>query len=532
MRHQVARALSAGAVGLAALAGSILWAMPAKACSCGLPDLDDALAEGHAVAIVTRTDDGSSKGGDPERLPVATFRVLDSIGPEMPGTLRGEMDTGGSCQPYVAPGSLAALVYKRQDGKWYLGSCAWTGIGSAVQRAQGDPVTATGGPAVAYAAGGFGNARLVALDRTGAAVAWDRTPGFGELVATCPGGRTVVAVGRAESVDGPYTDNFAELTVHDAVTLRVLRTEELGELTRTYGAALRCVDAGAERVQLLVNEGSRAYHADLLTVGDGRVDRVDVGRASMAQAVDGGFVVLGGENTGAVSVALIRPDGRRSTITELPELRSAEMLAVSPDGRTVAVSGATAGEESQAAVVTVDARTGEGLGMFARDEFYATGLEWTRSGYLLVRDSRGYREPKATVHVLDRTSTERGTWPSVAGDAAGRFTAVGDAAVVYGYGSRPTVTPRQGVPLVVTSLRLASAEHLVAVPGGQFATGGVTAEGSDRASDEVRVADDPDRPSADARTLGVVGGVSAAALAAFMVLRRRNRGYEIRPPQR
>ncbi len=508
-----ARAFSAGAVALAAVAGSILWAVPAEACTCGIRDIDEALTDGQAVAIVTRTDDGSNAGGDPAKLPVGTFRVLDSIGPKVPATLRGSMDTGGSCQPTVAPGALAALAFERKESGWFLGSCSEAELGKAVQRAQGDPVTATGGPAVAYAAGAYDSSRLVALNRTGATVAWDRTPGNGQLVAVCPGGDTVVAVGRTPAED--YADRVVELTVHDAATLRVLRTVPLGDTGPLYRAAMKCTDSRADRVQLVVSDYTEGDAATLLTVRGGKVDRVYLGQGSMAQAVDEGFMLLGRQSGGPATLTLVRPDGRQNTIAELPNLNYAERFAVSPNGRTAAVFGSSGDERGT--VVTVDADSGKHLGMYTRKKLYASGLAWTASGELLLRESQDYRHPMPVL-AFDRTLTEQGTWPSVAGPWAGFFTTVGDAVVVYGYGSRPTATPRKGEPVVAESLRLAAAEHLIAVDGAEF---GGDAEPSDASSDEVTVADEPSGHTGLLTALG--GGAAVAGVAAATFVGRRNR---------
>ncbi len=510
------RTLSAGTVGLAALAGSILWAVPAQACSCAPKDMDYELAAGNALAIVTRTDTG------PRGTPVGKFRVLESVGPKLPKTLEGRMDTGGGCMTYVAPGSLAALIYERKDGAWDLGWCADVEFGKAVQRAQGDPVATQGGPAVAYAAGSFGSSRLVALDRVGNAVAWDRTPGEGQLVAVCPGEETMVSVGRTpskvervvrqqgERIEEPVT----ALTVHDATSLQVLRTVDL-ERSRYGYSALTCGDRDGERVQILDRSGS--HGPELLTVRGNKIERVDVGPVSAVQPVDGGFLVLDDNGTDGALLGLVRPDGRRTTVAQLPDLGLAGSLAVSPDGRTAAAFGSPS--EGRGTLVTVDADSGKLLGTLARTKPDVTGLAWTASGELLLRESRDSLDP-LPVLVFDRTLTEKNRWPSVAGAPAGMFTTIGDSAVVYGHGSRPTATPRDGEPVVAESLRLAATEHLVAVDGAEFGD----AEPSDASSDEVALADEPDKRSLDAGMLTALGGGATAAgvAAAFVVGRRRN----------
>ncbi len=524
MRRRAARVLGAGTVGLAALAGSVLWAVPAQACSCASRDIDEELADGHALAIVTRTDKPPRYDAR-EGLPVGTFRVLDSAGPRIPKALEGELDDGGSCQPSVAPGALAALIYERKDGAWDLGSCAKVELGQAVQRAQGDPVASKGGPAVAYAAGSYGSSRLVALDRLGNAVAWDQTPGDGDLVAVCPGGETVVAIGRTprERVErvvrqqGPpyYEKQVTALTVHEVTSLRVLRTVNLGQSFFEHHTALRCGDRDGKDVQVLSRNGSDEDTANLLTVRDGKVESVNVGRTPAVLPVDEGFLVLDEDRSGGVSLALVRPDGKRTTIATVPDMPEANPFAVSAGGRTVALYGYRA-EPRGHTIVTVDADSGKRLGEWTRDRLEVGGLGWTASGELLVREARSEGERTSNVLAFDRTLTQRGTWPSVEHEWPVRFTAVGDSAVLYGYGSRPTAIPREGERVVAESLRLAATEHLVAVDGAGF---GGDADPSEAASEPVTMSDEP---SLDAGLLtALAGGAAVAGIAAATVVGRR-----------
>ncbi len=515
MRRRAVRALSAGTVGLAALAGSILWAVPAEACSCGGGGgIPKTLPPDSAIAIVTRTDAGPAvrAGSD---VPIATFRVEDSIGSDVPEPLTGQMDTGASCQPYVAPGAIAALGFQKKNGAWHLGSCSSVDLGEALQRAQGDPVAAEGGPAVAYLAGAYGVGRVAAVDQAGRVVAWDKTTGYGDLVAACPDAKIVVVVGRTPAKD--YEKRIPELTIHDAATLKVLRTVKLGTAPEQQPVALRCADPRGERVDLFVRDGSDENSpADVLTVRGSKVSGTDVGPGSDATATDKGFVVLVSERSKQVSVALVTPDGKRSTIAELPELEGSDRFAVSGDEGTVAVIGARS-EPRVDALVTIDVESGKRLGEWTRKELSASGLAWTASDTLLLRDQNAYMPRSVPVRAFDRTLTERDTWPDVADEWGGRFTAVGDAAVVYGDGSLLTATPENGTPLVADSLRLAAATHLVALPGAEFAAGEATPEPSAAPSDEVTVADEPSSIDTGLLTglgaVAAVGGIAAAVVA-------------------
>ncbi len=508
------RATSACAVALAALAGSILWAVPAEACMCGprgQEGLDTALAAGSAIAIVTRTDSGGKPSSDTEPPP-ATFRVEDSVGPAVPATLEGSVNGSTTCQAQVAPGAIAALIVERKDGAWSLLQCGEIELGLALQRAHGTPVAASGGPAVAYAAGGYGGSRLAALDSAGRAVAWDTTAGTGELVAACPGGKTVVVAGHAPRAG--RAQPRAELTVHDAATLRVLRTVVLEPKGALLGLAVRCEDERAELVHVLVSRASNDEGDTLtLTTVRGRtIETASVGRGAYAEPVEAGFVVLETAASEAPSLALVRPDGQRTTLAQLDDLDEVYVLAASSDGRTIAVSGR---DGDSGAVVTVDGLTGERLGRFAPGVLYASGLAWTASGDLLVR--RDEPQGESPVRVFDRKLVERhDQWPSVHGSYAATFGAVGDAAVVYGYGVRPTVTAQQGELLVADSFRLAAAEHLIALPDKSFGSKTATTEPSEDTAHGSA-------PSVGLLTALGVGAAVAGVVAARLVGNRRNR---------
>jgi hypothetical protein len=128
MRGRTARRLTAGGSALGAVGAMLVLATPAQACTCGHLDIDAALAEGRTLALVTRTDTAANDART-AALPTATFRVEGAAGPKPPATLTGAMDTGGSCRPYVAPGSLAALVFQRKAGAWDLGWCTDAELG-------------------------------------------------------------------------------------------------------------------------------------------------------------------------------------------------------------------------------------------------------------------------------------------------------------------------------------------------------------------------------------------------------------------
>jgi hypothetical protein len=459
------RRTTAALTATTSLAALLVLAEPAQA-KCGPRDMDELLAEGFTIAIVTRTD----KGGSPADLRVEAF-----AGPQPPATLSVVTDTSGECQSSVAPGTVAAVSLHRQGDLWTLGAAGFE-LGRAYARADGAPEAVKGGPIVAYAAGNFGGARLAGLDAQGRTVAWGGGYGTGERVATCPGGARVVVLGRGPKAQ---SSRARQLTVHDATTLRMLRTVRV-----EYGGsgdlmALRCRDDDARRVDLLadVRLGPPGRELEqrgrLLTVDGNRVTHRDLEPVMAAAAVSDGFVAaLGVGGVHGTKLVRISPRGTRS-LESLPGgvysiLGPAGALTVAPDERTVALS-VYGSQTSQDAIVTIDLRSGERLGSVAPRGRFVTGLAWVGPNRLIVRDTP-YRG--LALRLLDRQVRPLGSWPraGIPNGQGNRLSTLGGDAVMYGRGRALTVIPRSGAPLTAASLRLAAAEHLVGVPGGKFAT--------------------------------------------------------------
>lgn len=411
---------------VAALAVSPLaLATPAQACSCSPPDVDASLAVGGALALVTRVDDGLSS--------VATLAVERAIGVGgtdlgMPEHVQGEMDhSGGSCQPFVPAGGVAALVFERRAAVWHVGSCGEVEFGPALKRILGTPTPAAGGVPVALAAGTFGGSRLAALDAAGNAVAWADADGSGSSVAACPGGRRVVAAGRT---DAPLVeDRRFELTRHATSTLRTLSTVPLPLHGYGHVLALRCADPDGERVEVLVSEpveGSAKRTARLLIVERSRVRAVPVGEEmSGAEPVPGGFIAT--EGLRGPRLVRITPEGRTSVLARFPRLWAVEFLAVSRDGRSVAVA-------MGSRLITVDGRTGRVLGWRTVPKTWIYGLAWTSATRLVVRADREYRDPAPLLTLLDRRARAR---PELASAPGSGLAAVGGTAVSFGHAADP-----------------------------------------------------------------------------------------------
>lgn len=490
-----ARAALTGIAGAAAVG---LTPVPASACSCWAPTVAESLAAGHAVAVVTRTDRGPGTA--------ATFAVEDSLGAELPDRLTGRVGDGGSCSPPVPPGGVAALAFEPRDGGWFLGACRKLDLAEALEHVRGGPgpEATAGGRVVAVAAGAYGGSRLAALDRTGRVLAWDGRGGSAGHVAACPGGRTVVAVGRPAGEGGPAAP--AELTVHEASTLRVLRAVRLQEQAGRYRVrAMRCADPAGSRVEAVVEADD---DAQLVTVEGDRVRAAGLGDIGAAAATADGFVVVADgihDDREPPYLALIGPDGNRERAADLPGLTAAEHLAVSPDGRTAAVYGYGA-DDLPNALRTVDLGTGRALGSWTRGELYVGGLAWAGPDRLLALASSGGWKP---VRVFDRVLREVDRLPAVPGHA---LATVGDAAVTY-WDTRMTITPAGGEPLVLDELRLAGTQHVAGLPGHGF--GEAAGAGADEEVEE------PSTALLVGITLSASTMAGAAALAGLAIRRRR-----------
>lgn len=514
------RPLAAVAAVATVFGTSLIFARPAHACGCETRDLDAELRDGGAVAVVTRTD-----AGETER---ATFRVEEALGSDLPATLTGEID---QCQPYVLRESVAALAFRRtgvrlpagspQLGGWTLPSCSALDLNTVLTRLHGTPSATSTRPAVAVAAGDFGGSRLVALDRRGEVVAWDRRPGQADLVVACPGGRTVVAYGRPPN--GPL-----ELTVHDAATLETSRTVPLGLRDGEYARSLRCDDAAGRVVRLLATDEAGDSSSRVLTVVGGEITSAAI-EVSVTWVVPIGDGFLADVATGPENLpALVRihPDGSASAPAPLADLGGVLRLAVSPDERTIALMGyevspPRAVESADLLVVTVDARTGRELARWRPDE-YLEGIAWTPVGRLIVRSGYSGNTPPDRPGILTEFDRDlRAQTHRDSGQGSGLVT-VGESVVTFA-GTHVVAIPAAGAPRVVENLRLAGARSVVGLSVTGFDPG--DAEPTPAAAGIVRAGGPTAPTSTDAPARSLLAGLLVSGAAAGLVgVTRRQRG--------
>ncbi len=514
------RCVPALVTALGVLGAVLVSAEPAHACSCNTRQVDEELRAGNAFAIVTRTD--------PDGID-ATFRVEDALGSDLPATLTGTVDGGISCYAQVAPGQVAALMFERQGPQldepfasrgWFLPVCPEAPLGDVLTRKFGQPRATSTEPVVAVAAGDFGGSSLVALDRRGEAVAWDRRPGAGQTVVVCPGARTVVAYSYPA---GPKPN---EVTVHDAATLALRRTVPLKGGAQVSG--LSCADPRGDVVRMSVafDDDTPEDDADRLeqwTVRgtDIHIDPAPERKRGLATAA-GSLLPADGD----AGFDRLAPDGTRTELIRFDGPGEIGQWELAPDGVTVAVTLFPEGPEMEnppdAPVVTFDARSGRVLGTWRTSEV-PDALTWTPAGQLFVRTVPATAtDPRATartVHILDRTLHERARHPA----GSGYLMTVGESAVTYGK-SRILAIPATGLPRVLSEVRLAATVDLVGLSDAGFEPGDGDAEPTPSGDGIVR-AGSPPPASTDGPALGLLGGAAAAVAAAGVLgLTRRRRG--------
>lgn len=492
IRPAIAAVAALGTVG-----ALLLLAEPASACSCAVTDVDEAVKRGWAAAVVTNR---ASERGDRE-----PYVVEAEYGADLPARIAPAPDPtcGG---PAPMPGFVEATLVERKD-TWRPLLCGYVDFGDTVLRALGEARAVDGGRAVAVAAGTFGGSRLVALDRQGRAVAWDGQDGTGLMSAACPGGSVVASVGRT---GGTYDSEGGAvlLSVHDATTLGLRRSVPLDLPVGNVVTAMRCADRLGSRVEVLVQDYNAGGRFRSLTVTGKKVTKVKLGKLSAVAATPDGFI-----SGSSDALTRLSADGTR---TEIVRDVAPARLAVSRDGRTIAVHGSIG--EHDSVVGTLDARSGKLLGEW-RPPGDVSGLAFSGSGRLLVRLGTTGKTGETELRSFDRAMQPLGKGKAGPGRL---FTAVGESGVIYQRARLNAVRVGEA-RLIPHELRLAGAEHVVALSAAGFTSGGKAAPSeADDLKASVTIDDEDASISVDLPLLGAItGGVGLTAAALFGLVRRR-----------
>jgi hypothetical protein len=503
---------------LAILASIPLLAPPAHACSCATPTIDQALHAGDAVAVVTRTDHTGSTD--------ATFRVERALGADLPATLSGQVDDGGSCRPQILPEQVAAVALHKGKA-WLLPGCSQEGLSDALSRTEGAQREESGRDAIAAVVGDFGGSQVVVLDHDGAVVAWDHRPGVGLQLANCPGGGGSVAeVGQDPEGTTP------KLTVYYAQSLHAEYTVPLPLRAGEWVVAMRC-DGGYDTVRLLVTGPTRVYPnattTRLLTIArDKSVTEQPLLDEELRTAVPvpGGFLASVARDRHA-TFRHIGNDGSLSDVALSVRLSYADGLVATSDGRTVALVGYLPGRPKAttappAFIYVVDAASGTVLARRKLAEEQHLGMAWNRSGDLLVRMGYSYADSVpyfgGKLHRFDNRLVERDSWLGQPGNG---LAAVGNTAVNFG-GSRMQASAAGSAPRVIDNLWLTQASQVVGLTDEGFRPG--TIEPSPATSDIVKAVNSLPMNSTDDPAPYVLIGLGAIIAGIFLGRRLSSRG--------
>lgn len=326
---------------LVAWAGVTSGTQPAAACSCADPDLAPALSgdPDHALVLAERTDLDGGPGG--------SLRVLRTLaGGPVTGPVDATFDDGGSCDPGVTGGGVAALLLARASEGWRTTVCGIVPIGDALLAAdvpvRTDP---DAGPPTLVVAGAYGGARLAGVDAAGRVAAWGEGGGRALAMTRCPGGDLLVEVATTD----------AEVVVQrwSVPDLRAVGPAVPLDVEWAFGAAVRCLDAGGERVQVAL-PGAHEPGALVELVGT-EVSRTPAPIRQAAAAGGTLAVVTGDPGLPEPRTSTIATVGEDGELTELTSPAAVlDRLAVSPSGRHVLAAGYPEGAGDLLVVVGAD----------------------------------------------------------------------------------------------------------------------------------------------------------------------------------
>ena len=352
---------------LAAATAGLVAAEPARACVCGYVDERRALARG-AVALVGRVVSKSPVPRTPGLgLPGHRYivRVTRAKGARLGREVAVVGETSSPCGFQWRVGDRVGTFLDRIRGVWTTGGC---GLVSPVEleiAMRPYPRPRGRGQVALLAGGGFGNARLMALDDRGRILGYGFGAGTVRRVSVCPGSRVA-----AELVD--LDRRRSVVAVRSLPSLRVRSTARVPRAIRE----LMCSDAsGAVVYATATDHGRRQLH------GRVRVFRISGGRGTTVVDRPGRRAVLGPGAayvwTGRELIAISLPDGSARTVLPMGPPR---LAAASPDGRRLAVHG------FDDRLGLIDLATG---GTSSRQTRSARVLRWLGSDRLLVRPVGG-----------------------------------------------------------------------------------------------------------------------------------------------
>lgn len=272
LRHRgVSRSVSALALCVVVLAVATLAAAveSAQACSCRSVDSETALARANGAFVgrlVSR-----------KQLPGFTVLIF-SVERRLKGPLGRTVEVltaqgGSSCGIDVPLGRRVGLVLDYQGDGWHANLCGQFAPADLIAATAPLPPPNGDGPAALFVSGGFGPARLLALDGEGRTLAYGMGIGTSDL-SVCPGGRRVAELA--------YLQPGTEIVIRDARTLRQIRRQAL-RLRGRYPVELLCKNRdGSTVIVFATGPGDAGFHSALYRVTSERLTALWKGTAFLS----------------------------------------------------------------------------------------------------------------------------------------------------------------------------------------------------------------------------------------------------------
>ena len=288
--------------GLGLASALLLAPMDAAACSCVPIDPWEAYARSEAAIV------GVYAG---KRGPTTyVFRVEEDYKAELPGELEIQSaEYGASCGIEARVGQRLGLFLARDGDRWASNLCSQARPEQVRIAARGLPEPNGKGPIRFLVGGGFGPARVQALDAAGRTLAYGRGEGKVSALAVCPGSR------RSVELTGP------RLGVRDLRSFRLLREVAI-RLRGEYAADVHC--SGRDAFAALIGED----RTRIVRVRGRDVKTIRLA-GQPAVAFFGRYAYLSDRRR------IFSLDLRSGATRELTDF-AAEQLAVSPDGTLLA----------------------------------------------------------------------------------------------------------------------------------------------------------------------------------------------------
>ena len=211
---------------------------PGRACSCALPDPRTAMARADAAFVGTLVSRRKFGSGDSAVL------LVFSVERNLKGPLGKTVEVltgrdGAACGIELPVGSRIGLVLDDTATGWEGSLCGQFSPDDLLTAALPLPAPNGRGRAALFVGGGFGPARMIALDDKGRTLAYGRGVGTASALSVCPGGKRVAELA--------YLDPGREVAIRDTRSLRVVRRVPL-RLPGRYPLEVECENATGSRV--------------------------------------------------------------------------------------------------------------------------------------------------------------------------------------------------------------------------------------------------------------------------------------------